>query len=54
MNCTNCFWWNLEWGCNNTNWISGHPTDPATPVRAGLSYRVIPIATENLCTEEKK
>jgi len=46
MNCTTCFWWSTQWGCNNTNWITGKLTDPADTVCGGLSYRVIPIKAQ--------
>jgi len=41
-----CKWWMKEYGCNNTNWISGKRSDPEKPVCAGLSFKDIPIKTK--------
>lgn len=48
MNCTTCYWWNLVYGCRNTNWTSDKLTDPAKPVCEGMSFKAIKIVASKV------
>lgn len=44
-NCTTCYWWRTESGCNSTNWTTGKLTNPEEPVCGYLSeQKLIPMS----------